>query len=235
MTEHREAVDAGAYVLGSLRGADRDTFERHLVTCSTCQDAVSELAVLPPLLGTVPPDVVARLGEGAPDAPDLPTTILPSVLERVRTEEARRRRRRALAGAVSLAAVLLLGVVLVLRPGLATTPAPAPSLAVTALTLEPADDVPLIAEVRFEEVAWGTRIGLDCAYEGDGSYLDGGTPREYALVLTRRDGATEQVATWRASAGGEVTVPAATGTAVEEITRVELQDAGGRALMVGNL
>jgi anti-sigma-K factor RskA len=44
MTDHDRWVDAaGAYVLGAMPARERDEFESHLTTCTTCQAEVDEL------------------------------------------------------------------------------------------------------------------------------------------------------------------------------------------------
>ena len=70
-THEYETWDA-AYVLGSLSDSDCREYERHLAGCVPCQDAVAELADLPPLLSLVNADVAA------PPCPDL----LPGLLAR---------------------------------------------------------------------------------------------------------------------------------------------------------
>ncbi len=48
-----QTIEVGAYVLGALVPAERDTFEKHLATCAICREEVAELAVLPGLLGRI--------------------------------------------------------------------------------------------------------------------------------------------------------------------------------------
>lgn len=235
MTTHPEQMDTGAYVLGALRGEERAAFERHLVTCLACQDAVAEVAVLPTMLALVPPDVAADLaeevpeGRRAPSDPEPPASVLSDLLAAVRYEERRARRRRQVAGAFALAAVLVLGVLVAVRPDLPWTRSVATAPAAQALTLEPVvEGVPVTASVELVAVAWGTRIDLTCSYTSTDRYP---TTTDYALVLERSDGTTEQVATWRAVPGGEVTVPASTGTAVGDITAVDLRSVDGRSLL----
>src|SRR5688572_12160376 len=48
-----QTLEVGAYVLGALVPAERDAFEKHLGECAICREEVSELAVLPGLLGRI--------------------------------------------------------------------------------------------------------------------------------------------------------------------------------------
>ncbi|MBO0892557.1 MAG: zf-HC2 domain-containing protein, partial [Acidothermales bacterium] len=67
------SVQLGAYVLGAVSAAERESIERHLGECEACQAEVVGLAPLPGLLGRVSADDVA--GEPVADTPppDLPS------------------------------------------------------------------------------------------------------------------------------------------------------------------
>jgi hypothetical protein len=216
------ADDAGAYVLGALDDADRAAFVEHLRGCPECRQAVAEIEDLPGLLALVP-------AEGPVDPPP---TVLAHLLDEVRREEwavrSRARRRRAwwsgggLAGAAA-AAVVFSGT-LVPMPW---TEPPAVVAEVTTLEFEPTADATITASLELTSVQWGTRIELTCSYQGD-QYSQ---PVEYALVVHDAEGRSEQVATWIAVPGEELTVPAATGLALEDITRVEMVSDGAVMLV----
>jgi hypothetical protein len=206
------ADEAGAYVLGALDDAERAAFVDHLRSCPECRQAVAEIEDLPGLLALVP-------REGPVDPPP---TVLAHLLDEVRREEwaerSRVRRRRAWRGGAGLAAaaagaVLFSGALLPMP----WTDAPA-VVASTTVEFEPTSDAAITASLELTSVPWGTRIELTCSYQGD-QYAQ---PVEYALVVHDAEGRSEQVATWIAVPGRELTVPAATGLALEDIIRVEM-------------
>jgi hypothetical protein len=213
--------EAGAYVLGALDDAERAAFVDHLRSCPECRQAVAEIEDLPGLLALVPK-------EGPVDPPP---TVLAHLLDEVRQEEwaerSRARRRRAWRGGAGLAAaaagaVLFSGALLPMP----WTDAPA-VVASTTVEFEPTADAAITASLELTSVPWGTRIELTCSYQGDQYAL----PVEYALVVHDAEGRSEQVATWIAVPGKELTVPATTGLALEDITRVEMVSDGAVMLV----
>jgi carotenoid cleavage dioxygenase len=62
---HEYEMWDAAYVLGALSDADRGKYEAHLAGCMSCQDAVAELAAVPPLLALAGDDA------SVPPCPDL--------------------------------------------------------------------------------------------------------------------------------------------------------------------
>ncbi len=72
-----------AYVLGSLSGAERREFERHLLECDSCSASVAELAGLPGLLSKVPADEAAGMLTRSPEVP-MPPTLLPRLVRSAR-------------------------------------------------------------------------------------------------------------------------------------------------------
>lgn len=111
MTDSYVTWDA-AYVLGSLSSEERRAYEAHLKTCASCRAAVAELSGIPALLGKIGPDAFTDLD---PAHAEPPAELLDTLLDKVR---ARRRRTRWLATAAvgAAAAVLAVGLVLVIRP-----------------------------------------------------------------------------------------------------------------------
>jgi carotenoid cleavage dioxygenase-like enzyme len=79
--EHDYAMWDAAYVLGALSDADRREFETHLVGCTSCSRAVTELTAVSPLLSlldydqVVAPDLADR-SDAVPPCPDLMTSLL---------------------------------------------------------------------------------------------------------------------------------------------------------------
>jgi hypothetical protein len=216
------ADDAGAYVLGTLDEADRAAFVDHLRGCPECRQAVAEIEDLPGLLALVP-------AEGPVDPPP---TVLAHLLDEVRRQEwaerSRARRRRTWWGGAGLAAAAAGAVVfsgsLVPMPW---TEPPAVVAEVTTVDFEPTADAAITASLELTSVRWGTKIELTCSYQGD-QYAQ---PVEYALVVHDAEGRSEQVATWIAVPGRELTIPAATGLALEDITRVEMISDGAVMLV----
>jgi carotenoid cleavage dioxygenase-like enzyme len=64
-------------VLGALSDADRREFEAHMVGCSSCRKAVTDLAGLPPLLSLFDYDQVIGLGAADHAADHVPGTAAP--------------------------------------------------------------------------------------------------------------------------------------------------------------
>ncbi|MBO9524080.1 MAG: zf-HC2 domain-containing protein [Nocardioidaceae bacterium] len=213
----------GAYVLGALSPEERAAFERHLPGCKTCARSVRELAGLPGLLARVPAEVLD------PDqpTPPVPDTLLPSLVRRARRTQ--RRRTWAAAGLVA-AAVAVVGVSI----GIVAThddgpPSAAPTTVVTTAAprqFTPIGSVPISGWVSLTPVAWGTRVDLTCTYEG---YAE--KPVVYSMVLTRKDGSVEQVASWKAFPGRTMHIAGATSTDVDDIARVDVLTATGRDVL----
>ncbi len=217
----------GAYVLGALSPADRLAFERHLPTCADCTRSVQELAGLPGLLGRVSPDILASAAEAEP----VPETLLPKLVAAAR-ETQRRRIRRIVAVAAAAAVAVSVGVVTVT----AVTDDGGSEVVAQGTPSEPPQDLqplsadlPVSASVSLTSVDWGTRLELTCAYESWGDSDEPGPP--YTLVITNGAGDVEQVATWRALPGREMSLDAATATERDDIRSVEVRTAEGRPVL----
>lgn len=219
------AEAAGAYVLGALDAAERAAFEAHLAVCPACRDAVDDVTHLPALLATVPPGGLA----------DPPPSVLSGLLDEVARDELGRRRaerrRRALTGGglLGAAAAGFVGGTLVLGGGAGTGGDEGADVAATTVALEATSAVPISASVDLEPADWGTRLSVTCAYD-DGAADPYGDPGpgavEYALVVRDAEGRAQQVATWLAVPGHEVTVPAATALDLDRIAGVEMTSGG---------
>lgn len=236
-------TDAGPYVLGALAPAQARAFQAHLADCAACRRAVDELGVLPALLDRVPPEIVASLArEVAPDGgvradPEPPPLLLPQLLLAVRRDERARRRRRMVVGSLAAAAVLLLGVLLPWRPTLPWGADQEPVAGDTfALAAPEGVVVPVEAVVSLDARAWGTQVDVTCSYatQGGPGYGDGAAePPVYALVVRDAAGTEDEVSTWTAVHGEEVTVPGATTVRRDEIVEVELRAADGTVVLRG--
>jgi anti-sigma factor RsiW len=206
-------------VLGALGHEDRMAYEEHLQTCARCTAAVAELAALPGLLARLSALPAAAEPPGPP-----PDPLLPGLLARVRRDRARRRVVGA-AGAVAASAVLVAGTAAVVDR--TSTPDPA------GVAVAMVGDAPVTAELRLEDVAWGTRITMSCRYDAaapPGPY----DPVGYQLVVVAVDAGAQSVARWQALPGREAQVAGSTDLPVDEIAEVQLLDADGTVLLQGS-
>lgn len=215
---HARLADAdAAYVLGALTASDRREFEAHLADCADCRAAVAELAPTAALLSRLTPADAERIDEG-PDA------AARAGLVSLAHERARRRRR--VAWLTAAAAVVLVLAAVAVPVSLAAMTAPTASFA-----LEDVAGVPLEASVRLTDVAWGTRIELDCRYpdvSAPGAPEGGWT---YALAIVARDGTESTVSTWRSGPGTSARLGAGSALDVADIGAIEIRSATGVVLM----
>jgi hypothetical protein len=222
-TPHPFEHDDAAYVLGALGREDRIAYEEHLQACPRCSAAVAELAVLPGLLARLP-----GLPDPAKEPEPPPDTVLPGLLARMRRSRSHRRLIGA-AVAVAAAALLVAGTTVVVEQTRGTAPA-----AGMPVDLVPVAGAPVHADLRLEDVAWGTRITMTCRYEGpapSGPYQ----PHTYQLVVVAADDAgSQRVAQWQALPGRDAHVAGSTDLAVADIAEVQLRDADGTVLLEGS-
>jgi len=112
MTGHEQTGDdAAAWVLGMLSAAEAQEFERHLATCSECQEEVRRLEGVT--------DALALSSPAAPSSPELrhrllagtesETALFRAAEDRGPIESPVRRRRPGAAVLAGLAALMLLG------------------------------------------------------------------------------------------------------------------------------
>ena len=215
----------GAYVLGALSPEDRVAFERHLASCPECAQSVRELAGLPGLLARVPVEIVDPAQEPLP----VPDTLLPSLVRQVR--ERQRRRTWITSGLVAAAAAVAIGAVGVSTlggddngaPQAVPTVSAAPTTA-APVQLQPIGTEPISGWLSMTSVGWGTRLDLTCSYADEGSdvYHDQAPPT-YTMFVTRADGSTEQVASWKALPGKTMHLSAATASTRDAITDVQVR------------
>jgi hypothetical protein len=226
MIEDQFVMHDAAYVLGALSPSDRRAFEQHLKGCAACASSVGELAGLPGLMSKVPVDQLTAVAEPPPE------TLLPSLARAVRRE---RGRRRTAVGAVAAAAAALIGVGGVAVTGTiapARTSAAAPSSTPARSSMMGLSAVlpsPVTARARLVDMAWGTRIDLTCNYDAKGRFAAGGFP--YALVVIDREGRVQQVATWKALPGRELTVVGSSSLVRPEIAAVEIRTLSGVSIL----
>lgn len=211
-----------AYVLGALDPDERRLFEGHLRSCTTCADSVRQLEGMPRLLSRV--DESVFLGDEPP--PEVPDTMLPALLRSVRG--ARRRRRLWGLGAAAATVAVVAGGVAVWVD--AQEP-DEPAAGATSVPMEQVGQDVVRASLAMEEVAWGTRLELTCSYDAPVDGYGATEPPAYTMAVQTRDGAWQQVATWRAVPGKDITVTAATAATAEEIASVEVRALSGRPVL----
>lgn len=220
------AHDDGAYVLGALSPEERLAFERHLADCEACARSVRELAGLPGLLAHTPVETIeaARTAAGTP----APETLLPSLVRRTR-----RSRRRGRVAAVLVAAALVVGGGAVGAQVLGGDRAPeaSPAGPTRTVQLQPVGDEPLAASVALTEVGWGTRLDVTCRYEEEHGEEPERRPHSYAMFVTKADGSTEQVASWRGVPGRTMRLAAATAASEADIVQVVVREADGTEVL----
>jgi hypothetical protein len=228
-TDHFTMYDA-PYVLGALSPSDRREFEDHLKACDECTRSVGELAGLPGLMSKVSVEQLTAEPERVPE------TLLPSLARAVRRQ---RMRRRLAFGAAAAAAVLVAvgGVAITQpdppsRPPVASSPSPSPGSSSSSanLALKPVVPSPVTASARLVSLAWGTRIDLTCTYDAAKRPAPAdGVP--YALVVVDRNGAAEQVATWKALPDRRLTVIGTSSRAGADIAAVEVRTLKGLTIL----
>ncbi|MEV0394570.1 anti-sigma factor family protein [Polymorphospora rubra] len=220
------AHDDGAYVLGALSPAERERYERHLAGCPACREAVGEIAVLPGLLGRLDQAGLDRVA-GPPSTGPQVATLLAEAATLRRRNRARRRWRYAGVALVAGCLALFVG----LGVGSLRTPAgPAGTdFQIRTVTMEPVQgSVPVTAEIGLNGATWGTEVVMRCAYAQTGSYAKAYT---FRLVAYGPDGASEQVGSWRAAPGDDVTFTGATRFTADELVRIELTRYDGTPLL----
>jgi hypothetical protein len=247
MTNCGHDHEDGAYVLGALSPEDRLAFERHLPDCPECAQAVRELAGLPGLLARVPVEMLDPEREPTP----VPDTLLPTLVRRIRRSQ--RRRTWITTGLVAAAAVIAVGAVGVATLGgddgdgtpvavptvtttatatETTTVTPTPTAAPTAapVLMTPVGSEPISGWLSLTQVAWGTRLDLECSYAEKSDDYQGPGWTTYTMYVRTSDG-MERVASWKAEPGKTMRLSAATSADVGDITDVEVRTADGKRVL----
>lgn len=213
-----------AYVLGSLSSAERREYEAHLETCDRCRAAVGDISGMPALLAMLDVDDVRKLAkeEQQPAPPPLRPEVRTQVLDKVRW---RRRRSRLLTyAAVGVAAALLaVGLVIAVRPGIVGLQPGTSQVTAQQLEMNKLVTTPFSATISLNSFAWGTRIDMACTY---GDWSSGGAPpSNLGMVVVGRDGSHTQIATWLGLSGATALPSGNTPVPVGQIAAVQLVSA----------
>ena len=226
-TDHVRFADwDAAYLVRALDPVDRREYEAHLDECRLCREAVADLAPTLGLLARVSPDRAESLLEPTADTGPDPTARARVVAQG--TRDARRRRVLAWSGGLAVAAVLTVVV------AFAVTSIVAPVRpAEDVVALQPVADVPLTATVALTDVAWGTRIEMECRYGANPDPYAPDREWPYVLVVTSTEGTTSELSSWRAGPGSTARLEAGTALDPEDIAAIEVRALDGRVLLRG--
>jgi hypothetical protein len=216
----RYATWDAAYVLGSLSSAERREYEAHLETCDRCRAAVADISGMPALLAMLDVEDVRALEAEQPEPPPLRPEVLQSVLDKVRWR--RRRSRLLTSAAVGVAAALLaVGLVIAVRPGIVGLQSGTEQAAAQELPMDKLAPTPFSATIALSSYAWGTRIDMACTY-GQWSSGGGAPPSNLGMVVVGRDGSHTQIATWLGLSGATALPSGNTAVPATEIAAVQL-------------
>jgi anti-sigma factor RsiW len=145
-----------------------------------------------------------------------------------RGTERRNRRWQGVTAALAAVACLALGVLVGAR-FIDNGPSPAPTDKRMVAMQRVAASVPISAQVALNPFIGGTEVRMHCVY-------DGGVPAPrwtLKLFVYPKDGsAPEQVSTWTAAHGDDLTLSAATRLTPAEIAKVELRKGDNTSLLV---
>ncbi|MEO6702066.1 MAG: zf-HC2 domain-containing protein [Jatrophihabitantaceae bacterium] len=214
------AFDDAAYLLGALDADEQAQFERHLLGCARCQDALAELSALPTLLGTVSIGELTDLDDAAALRP--PDTLLAGLLAQV---AATRRHRAWRATAIGFAVACVLALVVGLGDHLWSDQHRAQPLAMVSVGPNHGD---VRATVTLTGSDSAVRIRLDCGYRSGGSapYPATAAP-SYTMVVVNRLGQLRELGSWTAQSGEDVELSRDSPWSRRNLSRIEVTDAAG--------
>ncbi len=252
MTDPFETFD-GAYVLGALSSADRQSFDAHLEICDGCLQRVIALRDVPSLLMIAPPSAFSTAASTPPaglaadetppptstvapslnsppstaltEQPPVPADLLPTVLTRIR----RRRRRRSISRAVAgLAAACILALAGAAAIGLANRHSSGPQVTaqVNGRSSATVTNAFLTAAVSVTTRGTWDEVHLSCTYKSRRVIVG-----NYIAVAKDATGRTEVVASWPAISGQTAVAHTPTTFKSGTITSVSILNARGQTLV----
>lgn len=224
--------DDGAYVLGALSPSERASFERHLADCAACREAVANVAVLPGLLGRLSSADAAAVGSVT--AEFATEQRIPKLVAAVGRARRKDRARLVVAVLVTAAVGLFAGVTagtsrIPPNPVVQGPVSHPPSRPAMIPMVQMGGDTLATAELSFEETLAGTLITMHCAYPMLSEFHWAYTFRLFAIGA---DGQIEQVSSWKAAPGEDVTLTGTVRLSMEELTRIELRNRENTVLLV---
>ncbi|MBG0560053.1 zf-HC2 domain-containing protein [Actinoplanes aureus] len=242
MTQEQH-FDVASYALGVLDDRDASLFEDHLIDCPQCAFELESFVQVADVLATVDAEALIAAEQSERDG-----AVLNKMLREVRVERRRANSHRlySLAAAVVVFAMLSIGALFAGGRWLGPESTPQAPQAQNSSQLDPlpnGDGVGIggtklpgepfngtdprsgvAMAVGLEKKDWGTQISFAV------SNVTG--PKQCALVAVRRDGTSEQLATWTVGEGGWGTTAnpnpllfqAITATAREDIAHIQVQE-----------
>jgi len=227
------AFEDGAYVLGALSPSERASFERHMASCAACREAVASIAVLPGLLGRLSSDAVAVGSVTAEFATEQRIPKLVAAVGQARRKDKARLLVAVLAtAAVALFAGVTVGARIPPATGVQAGPVSHPPTRPAMVPMVPMVETLATAELSFEASLAGTVITMHCAYPARDEHT---RPYLFRLFAIGPDGQTEQVSSWMAAPGEEVTLTGMVRLNMHDLTRVELRTKDNTVLLAYNV
>ncbi len=223
--------DDAAYLLGALSGAERAAFEAHLPGCAAC---TARVAALRPVVGalTAARDeardallVSLASQDGNSAAPDAPTATARAddVTGLVRLVERRRRRARwAIGGVATVAAATIAALAIALA-----SPA-APATTAEALQMTAVGIAPIRATAAIAAVPWGSKITIDCSYDGSSRYAQRGV---YGLEVVDSSGHVHEIGSWALTQDATARFTSGTALPPDEIRAINVTAPGGDVVL----
>ncbi|HEX6446948.1 MAG TPA: zf-HC2 domain-containing protein [Streptosporangiales bacterium] len=207
-----QSVLLGAYVLGAVSPAERESVERHLNECETCRAEIVGLAPLPGLLSRVSVDDIAEQPVADPPPAELPPR------PRHRSPMMRRRWVLAIMGVCLLMLVVAVGGLIL--PG---SRHPETSAATAVLTGSDATSgVSGTATVTARR--WGTGVSLRLRYVQLSAHC--------RLVVNARNGTSEVAGSWVATSRLDDTdIPGASSVQLNQIASMDVYTSTGKRLV----
>lgn len=217
--DHRTMREAlGAWVLGSLDGADRRAVDAHLGECDECREEVATLSAMPGLLSRVTVEEVedSRLVP----SPDLPMRLADRAAASERALRVRLARWRVAAGAAAAAALVAVAGLLFVAPGTESPPEADRLVAPAAAVAVDADTSGTVSAFAWE---WGTTVELEVQ--------DLPVRDAYRMWAVDTAGTREQAGAWGPTESRSARVYGASSIHREELQSVEITDPGGAVLV----
>jgi putative zinc finger protein len=219
-------VESGAYVLGALSPAQRQSYEQHLSTCAECRAEVGDLAVLPGLLG--------RLDAASVRVDDDEVTVPPAVLTKVVGRVRRRRRNQRLVAIGGALAAACLALVIGLTVPTHSTPSPSRAVASASAApvmhaMKPVGNTKFVsASLGITPFSGGTRFNGTCTYAW--SRINYAGPVNFQLYVYPKKGTPVAVSSWSAMPGDTVPFTGMTWWPKTDLSKVEVVGPSGPLL-----